>query len=207
MNPTINYEIGVRGLAPTEEGLVRTILNSEEQLNKQMFGLLLFNQFLPTAGTGQSITRLNAGSGAGASASELLSNQVSNWLGQISKDVNIGFNYRSADSYTNEEVKLIFSKSLLNDRLLIEGNVGYLKDQTYVNSNVVGDFYAEYKVSPDGRFRVKGFNRSNADNIINYSQAPYSQGFGIFYRQDFDTWKDLMIKLRLSHKDEENKTP
>ncbi len=207
MNPTINYEIGVRGLAPTEEGLVRTILNSEEQLNKQMFGLLLFNQFLPTAGTGQSITRLNAGSGAGASASELLSNQVSNWLGQISKDVNIGFNYRSADSYTNEEVKLIFSKSLLNDRLLIEGNVGYLKDQTYVNSNVVGDFYAEYKVSPDGRFRVKGFNRSNADNIINYSQAPYSQGFGIFYRQDFDTWKDLMIKLRLSHKDDENKTP
>jgi hypothetical protein len=202
MNPIINYEINVRGLSPTEEGVVKTQINSEEQINKQMFGLLLFNQFLPASGTGQSIARVDAGAGAGASASELLSNQVSNWLGQISKDVNIGFNYRAKDTYTSEEVKLIFSKSLFNERLVIEGNVGYLSDQTYVNSNVVGDFYAEYKVSPDGRFRLKGFNRSNADNIINYSQAPYTQGFGIFYRQEFDTFNDLMVRWRLAHREE-----
>ncbi len=202
MNPIINYEITVRGLSPSEEGLVNTKLNSEENINMQMLGLLVFNQFLPSPGTNQSVARFDPGAGAGASASELLSNQVSNWLGQISKDVNIGLNYRAKDTYTNEEIKLIFSKSLLNDRLLIEGNVGYLSDEAYLSSNVVGDFYAEYKVSPDGRFRLKGFNRSNADDIINYSQAPYSQGVGFFYRKEFNSIKDLFVKMRSKQKEE-----
>ena len=168
-----------------------------------MLGLLLFNQFFPVSSAGQSVERFDAGAGAGASASELLSNQVSNWLGQLSKDVNIAFNYRSKDTYTSEEIQLMFSKAFFNERLTLEGNVGYLSDQTYVNSNVVGDFYAEYKVSEDGRFRVKGFNRSNADDIINYSQAAYTQGFGFFYRKDFNTWGDLVKRLRKKSKDEE----
>ena len=203
MNPAISYEIGVRGIGPTEDGLLKTMLNSEQEINRQMFSLLIFGQFLPVAGNGQNVARLDAGSGAGASASELLSNQVSNWLGQISKDVNIGVNYRAKDTYTNEEVKLIFSKTFFNERLTFEGNVGYLGDQSYVNSNVVGDFYAEYKVSEDGRFRVKGFNRSNADNIISYSQSPYTQGLGFFYRQEFNSFSDLLVRWRLKNKKEE----
>ena len=64
----------------------------------------------------------------------------------------------------------MFSKSLFNDRLTVEGNIGYTNNvATQSNSNVVGDFYAEYKVSEDGRFRLKGFNRSNNDNLINYT--------------------------------------
>lgn len=202
MNPTITYEINVRGLDPTAQGVVKTLLNNEQEIDKQMFGLLVLNQFVPPNAAGQ-VGRLDAGAGAGASASELLSNQVSNWLGQLSKDVNIGFNYRARDTYSNEEIQLMFSKSLFKDRLTVEGNVGYLNSLTAANSNVVGDFYAEWKLNEEGRFRLKGFNRSNADNIINYSQSPYTQGLGLFYRQEFNTFKDLLIKWRLMHKPEE----
>jgi hypothetical protein len=203
MNPTINYEITVRGLDPTGEALVKSILNSEQEINKQMFGLLVLNQFVPQSGAGQ-VGRLDAGAGAGASASELLSNQVSNWLGQLSKDVNIGFNYRAKDTYSSEEFQVILSKSLFNDRLTFEGNVGYLSStQSYASSSVVGDFNAEYKVSEDGRFRIKGFNRSNADNIISYSQSPYTQGFGVFYRKDFNEIGDLFRRHRAEEKAKE----
>lgn len=208
MNPTITYEINVRGLDPTAQGVVKTILNNEQEINKQMFGLLVLNQFVPPNAAGQ-VGRLDAGAGAGASASELLSNQVSNWLGQLSKDVNIGLNYRAADTYSSEEVQLMFSKTLLNDRLTLEGNVGYLNNQNPAavstasgNSNVVGDFYAEWKLNEDGRLRVKGFNRSNAGNIITYSQSPYTQGLGLFYRQEFNSFQDLLIKWRLIKKQE-----
>jgi hypothetical protein len=203
MNPTISYEINVRELRATEAGLLKTILNSEQEINKQMLSLLLANQFYPaSSNTGQTVVPVNASTsvqaGAGASASELLSNQVSNWLSQLSKDVTIGFNYRARDTYSNEEIQLMFSKSFINDRLTVEGNVGYLGDQTSTkSSSVVGDFYANYKLSKDGRFRLKGFNRSNADNIINYSQAPYTQGFGFIYRQEFNSLADLMVKWRL----------
>jgi hypothetical protein len=198
LNPTINYDIQVRGLGPAEENLLRTRL--AQDINNQMIGLLLFNQFIPPSSS--TTERLDIGSGASASASELLSNQLSNWLGQISKSVNIGFNYRARDTYTNEEIQVMFSKSLFNERLILEGNVGYLGDQSYVNSNFVGDFNVEYKLSEDGRFRVKGFNRSNSDNIINYSQAPYTQGLGFFYRKEFNGLKDLFVKQRKKDREE-----
>ncbi|REJ99892.1 MAG: translocation/assembly module TamB [Bacteroidetes bacterium] len=196
MNPSITYEISVRGLDPTAESLVQSLLNSEMEVNRQMFGLLVFNQFLPQSGATAVSGRIDAGASAGASASELLSNQVSNWLSQLSKDVNIGFNYRARDTYSNEEITLLFTKSLFNDRLLVEGNVGYSPDQGQNYSSVVGDFYADYKVSEDGRLRIKGFNRSNADNVINYT-APYTQGFGVFFRQEFNNLKDLLERLGL----------
>lgn len=209
MNPTINYEINVRGVDATEQTYIRSILNSEQEINKQMFGLLVFNQFFSPSGTGVATAGFDAGSGAGASASELLSNQVSNWLSQVSKNVNIGFNYRAKDTYSKEEIQLMFSKSLFNDRLTVEGNIGYSNNaatQSNSNSNVVGDFYAEYKVNEDGRFRLKGFNRSNNDNLINYT-SPYTQGFGVFYRQEFNSLKDLLIRLHLMKKPEVKEPP
>lgn len=206
LNPTINYEINVRGLDPTAEGLVKSLLNSEQEINKQMFGLLVLNQFVPQSGAGQ-VGRLDAGAGAGASASELLSNQVSNWLGQFNKVVNIGVNFKPKDTYSSEEYQLLLSKSVLNDRLTFEGNVGYLNNttQSYATSSVVGDFNAEFKVSEDGRFRIKGFNRSNADNIINYSQSPYTQGLGIFYRKDFNEFSDLFKRYRAKENEKPKK--
>lgn len=211
MNPTIEYEIEPRGLDATAQSLVKTFLNSEQEVSRQMFGLMVLNQFVPQSGGSQGVARLDAGAGAGASASELLSNQVSNWLSQLSKNVNIGFNYRAKDTYSNEEIQLMFSKSLFNDRLLVEGNVGYTGNQAAAaaagnNSNLVGDFYAEYKLTQDGRFRLKGFNRNNLDNILNYS-APYTQGFGVFFRQEFNDLPDLLTRLRLKHRLETKQLP
>ncbi len=196
LNPTINYEIFVRGLDPTGESIVTSILASEAEVSKQMFSLLLLNQFSPPATQSVSGGWIDAGGGAGASAAELLSNQVSNWLGRLSTNVNIGFNYKAKDNYSNEEIQLLFAKSLLNDRLLVEGNFGYTNDPTQNTNNLIGDFYAEYKVSEDGRFRLKGFNRSNTDNVLNYS-APYTQGFGVFFRQEFNNFPDLLRRLKL----------
>lgn len=203
MNPSISYEIGVRAQDPTIESMVRTVLNSEQEVNRQMFGLLVFNQFLPPSVNTSSVGKFDAGAGAVASASELLSNQVSNWLSQLSKDVSIGFNYRAKDTYSNEEIQLMFSKTMFNDRLLVETNVGVTGANASAAStnanNVVGEFYTEYKVSKDGRFRVKAYNRSNADDLINFN-APYTQGVGVFFRQDFNSLRDLKERLGLAKK-------
>ncbi|MBP6335556.1 MAG: translocation/assembly module TamB, partial [Bacteroidia bacterium] len=205
LNPTINYEINVRGLDPTGESIVKSILSSEQEVSKQMFSLLLLNQFSPPSTQAASSAWIDAGAGAGASASELLSNQVSNWLGRLNTDVSIAFNYKAKDEYSNEEIKLLFAKSLFNDRLVVEGNVGYTSDQTTENaSNLVGDFYAEYKVSEDGRFRLKGFNRSNADDILEY-EAPYTQGFGVFFRQEFNNFRDLLQRMGIIDRKKKDK--
>ena len=74
---------------------------------------------------------------------------------------------------------------------MVEGNVGVASDQT--TSNLVGDFNLEYLVSSDGRLRMRTFNRSNNNNLLNYN-SPYTQGLGIVYREQFDTLHELWQK-------------
>ncbi|MEO0312583.1 MAG: hypothetical protein RIQ89_2240 [Bacteroidota bacterium] len=184
MNPTINYSIEVKGLDAAAQSAVASRLNSEGELNRQIFGLLVLNRFLPSGDA--SAARVDAGSGVGANASELLSNQVSNWLNQINTGLNLGFNYKPKDDFSDQEYGVQFSKSLLNDRFTLEGNVGYVNRQ---NSNtVVGEFNAEYKLG-DGRFKLRGYNRSNNNSI--FYVAPYTQGIGIFYREEFNNINQL----------------
>ena len=209
MNPSIKYAIDVRGVDASAESQIRSVLNSEGEASKQMFGLLVLNQFLPPSGsTPQSSNSINAGAGASSNTIELLKDQVNNWLSQISKDVNIGFNYTARDLYNKEEVQVMLSKSLLNDRLLIEGNVGVINgaatDQS--TSNIVGDFNAEYKLGDDGRFRIKAFNKSNSSSLV-YNYAPYTQGFGIFYREEFNTFRQLLEHYKLLKRKEEKPNP
>jgi hypothetical protein len=204
MNPTINYNINVLGLDAGSESRVNSKLQIEDETSRQVFGLMVLNQFIPSPQGVSSTYSIEAGSGASSSAGELLSNQVSNWLSQVSHKVGLGFSYKARDTYSKEEIDLIFSKSLFDDRLMIEGNVGVASDQT--TSNLVGDFNLEYLVSSDGRLRMKTFNRSNTNNLLNYN-APTTQGLGVVYREQFDTLRQLLQKYKLIKKDTPSDSP
>ena len=61
---------------------------------------------------------------------------------------------------------------------------------------IVGDFLLEYKISNDGRVRGKAFNRSNTYNPIYANQAPYTQGAGISYQENFSSFSHLTCRIR-----------
>jgi hypothetical protein len=52
------------------------------------------------------------------------------------------------------------------------------------------------KASKDGRVRFKVFNRSNNNTMINNINSPYTQGVGVFYREEFNSFNDLRRKYR-----------
>ena len=84
---------------------------------------------------------------------------------------------------------------MFNDRLVLDGNFGYSsRNNTIENQSnttaFVGEFSAEYKLSKDGRFRVRGFNRSTDNNLLQ-NISPYTQGVGLFYREEFDHFNEL----------------
>jgi hypothetical protein len=70
--------------------------------------------------------------------------------------------------------------------LILNGNVGYRTQ--YGNQDFIGDFDLQYKLIKSGRLRLKAYNKTN-DRL--YSTALYTQGLGIMYREDFDTWENL----------------
>ncbi|TFH27021.1 MAG: hypothetical protein E4H10_05240 [Bacteroidia bacterium] len=187
---------------PTANTETRDYLESatstEEDLMKQFLSLLVINNFYSVSGFGiQDMGTMNS-SIAGVTASELLSNQLSNWLSQISDDFDIGFNYRPGDQVTSQEVEVALSTQLLNDRVIISGNVDVGGQETNPSSSsannpyIMGDFEVEYKITSN--ISVLAFNRAR-DELI-FETAPYKQGVGVSYREDFNDLKQLMARYR-----------
>src|SRR5205823_2195380 len=104
----------------------------------QVFGLLVLNQFIPPSQGQQTTNTIEAGSGGVSTGLEFLSDQMSNWVSQFTNNFVSGVSYKSGNTYTKDELDVLFSKSLFNDRLVIEGNVGYASNPT--ETNLVGDF-------------------------------------------------------------------
>ncbi len=203
MNPDITFSFSL----PTQYAEVETVLNSleEGEKNRQVFGLLLLSKFFPLSEGGSD----GLNNAIGKSTSEMLSNQLSSWLSQISDDFDLGVNYRPGDQLTADEVEVMMSTQLWNDRVTLETQVGVTGDDpSQQNSGqIVGDFLLEYKISEDGRVKGKAFNRSNTFNPIYANQAQYTQGVGISYQENFSSWHHLgcRIRKRLLSKEKQEK--
>lgn len=197
LTPDISFDISLPTADEDTKSKVKSILyvsNQEEniqELNKQVFSLLVLNRFLPPPGVEGVAGNAGLEKTAG---SELLSNQVSNWLSKISNEFDIGLNYRPGDEISSQEVELALSTQLFNDRLIIDSNFGLSDRQNSPsgqgNNNLIGDVSIEYKVSKDGKLRVRAFNKSNQFSLTEIN-SPYTQGVGLSYKEEFDTFGEF----------------
>jgi hypothetical protein len=194
-NPEIKFDIELPSAESRINDEVRQFINSEEDMNKQVLSLLILGKFYTPEYMRGNYTALNNNL-VGSTASELLSNQFSNWLSQINNDFDIGFNYRPGNQITNDEVELALGTQMFNDRVSINGNIGNNSSQraNANNSGLVGDADVNVKITRNGKLQLKAYNHAN-NNLI-YETSPYTQGVGISYREDFNTFDDLWEKLK-----------
>ncbi len=192
--PTIVPRIVLPTAEPETRSLVQTSIGTEEELMRQFISLLVINNFISSSEFDVNSWSGTSSGVAGVTASELLSNQLSNWLSQISNDFDIGVNYRPGDAISSDEVEVALSTQLLNDRIIFTGNLDLLTEEVRSPqgeaSNIVGDFDLEFKVTD--KISIKAFNRVNDDRIIRPSL--YTQGLGLIYRNEFDSVADLFRK-------------
>jgi len=194
-NPDIKFDIELPSAEDLIKDEVRQYISSEEDMNKQILSLLVLGKFYTPEYLRGSYSSANSNL-VGSTASELLSNQFSNWLSQISNDFDIGVNYRPGNEITNDEIELALSTQMFNDRVSINGNIGNNSSQrTNANNNgFVGDADINVKITNNGKLQLKAFNHAN-NNLI-YETSPYTQGVGISYREDFNTIQELWQKLK-----------
>jgi len=197
MNPDISFEIVMPTAEEETRNFVNNAINTEEELTKQFLSLLVINNFSSTqTGSGASIMTGSTGAvTAGVTTSELLSNQLSNWLSQISSDFDIGVNYRPGDEISTNQVEVALSTQILDDRVTIHTNVdvsgqnGQGTAQGTNTNSIAGEFDVEVKLTDDGKLRVKAFNHSNDDRL--YKTSPYTQGVGFVFGEDFNRFFEL----------------
>lgn len=192
-NPSITFDVHVPGTDPETQTIIANALNTPESVDMQFLYLLLFNSFLAES----NATSSNIGSTVSAATGlEFLSGMVSNLLSN--SDYNIVIRYRPKSELTSDEVDFGLSKSLINNRLFVEVEGNYLIDNKQAvsssMSNFMGEAYITYLIDRAGTLKAKAFTQTI--DRFDENQGLQETGIGIYYKEDFDNFRDLRRRIR-----------
>ncbi|ULQ53505.1 translocation/assembly module TamB domain-containing protein [Flavihumibacter fluvii] len=202
--------------------LISLIQRDENELNKQVSYLILFNTFGPLTAAG-SVSN-NSGAFANAAFESLVVSSISGFLSSVltnefskllqnvfndkSLKVNLSASLYSGTNITGQSnsqitlpdrtnINLSVGKSFLNERLsfvvgsAIDFGIGAQQASTF---QFLPDVTAEYKLTPDGKFRITFFYRNNWSYIA--QNALQRSGVSLSYRKEFDRINELGKKKK-----------
>jgi len=194
--PVINFDIDLPTVNSEENQMVRSLINSEEDMNQQVIFLLGIGRFYKQGAnnstadgtTQQSQTTLAMQSLLSGTLSSQLNNMLSNIINN--NKWNFGANISTGnEGWNNAEYEGLLSGRLLNNRLLINGQFGYRSSINTNTTNFVGDFDIQYLLLPNGNLAIKGYNQTN-DRYFTKSSLN-TQGIGLVMKKDFNGLGDL----------------
>ncbi len=207
MEPKINFNLDM----PEDEqgavggqvyGRVQQLNQQEDELNRQVFSLLVLNRFYPDPGSDGSaggvanIARDNLND-AVADQLNVFSDKL---LGNSGFDLNFGLDsftdYQGTSTQERTQLDIAAQKKLLNDRLIV--SVGSEVDvqgssSTGEETPIIGNVSIEYILTENGRYRIKGFQRNEFENVID-GQTIVS-GIAIIFTQEFNKFSQLWDAL------------
>ncbi len=191
--PTVTFDIVVPSADSEVQSLIASALATPESKSQQFLYLIIANSFISESNN--TMTTSIGASATAATGFEMLSNQFSNWLS--SDDYKIVLRYRPRTEQMSDEVDFGFSKSLVNDRLLIEVEGNYIVDRTQVvnaTSNFTGEAYLTWLIDRAGTLRLKGF--THTIDRFDENQGLQETGIGIYFKEDFNNARDLRYRLK-----------
>ncbi len=189
-SPDIAFDLAFPTLTQDTYRKVRSIVSTEDMMNRQIIYLLALNRFYTP-----DYMNTTSGNELVSVASSTISSQLSNILGQLSDKFSIAPSIRSdRGDFSDVEVDVALSSHLLNNRLLLNGNFGY-RDKSLNDNSFIGDFDIEYLLNRSGSIRLKAYNRYNDQNYY-LKSALTTQGVGIVFKRDFDNMFDFIRRLR-----------
>ncbi|MBN3521938.1 translocation/assembly module TamB [Algoriphagus lutimaris] len=181
---------------------VLQINDQEDELNKQVFSLLVLNRFFPSRGSDGS----NGGAEtiARSSASQILSDQMnalsSKLFGdsgfQLGFDVDTYEDYQSGSSQNRTDLNINAQQTLFNDRLIVEvgsqvGLEGSSQEPEQSNA-ILANVSFEYILTEDGRWRIRVFRKNQYESIID-GQLVVTGG-GLIFNREFNEFYELWKK-------------
>lgn len=194
LNPNITFGIRLPNASDDVQQAIYSVLDTANQavMTQQIVSLLVLNSFTYAGNTSNNVLASNY--------FDVITGQLSGWLSQISRDFDIGINYKPGDEISNEELQIALKTQLFNNYLTIESNFGMVNSGNGNASSLVGDVDVYVKLSKNGRLNAHIFNHSNNNTYYyNYTfdkLSPYTQGIGLSYSHDFDRFRDIFRRRR-----------
>ena len=191
-NPDVTFDLGFpsqTNLNTNTNSTLNTIINrirlDQEELNRQVFALLVLGTFIPPSFANSSSPELSVGAvNTGINSfSDFASSQINNWLGQLDTRFQLGVDYQT--SYQKKaELILSLRRKFLNDRL----ELSYSTDAA-AQGSIPYDISVKYTIGDDGNLKVQGFQKQANDPTIGSITNVRTTGVGLFYRYQFDKFR------------------
>ena len=192
---------------------VQQLNSQEEELNKQVFSLLVLNRFFPSSGSDGS----NGGPASIAldNVNKVLSGQLNNYSDKLfgNTGIDVGFDLNtntgnpSNGGQTQTQLGITAKKELFNDRLIVQ--VGSEVDVAGGQSSsqgtpIIGNVSVEYLLTQDRRLRLQGFSRNEYEGLID-GQLTVS-GIALIFTREFNKFKELWSRQVKAEVEKETKT-
>jgi len=206
LKPVISFDITTAEKNNAVSSTVKDVVDQkltqlrtdENEMNKQVFALLLLNRFI-----GENPFENSAGLSTEAmarqSVSKILSQQLNNLASDLVKGVDLNLDLESSEDYstgnknTRTDLNVDISKRLLNDRLKVSvgSNFGLEGDarQNENTTNIAGDVTVDYSLSKDGRYMLRAY-RKNEYQVALQGQI-VETGLGFIITLDYDKFREI----------------
>ncbi|MFN2428852.1 MAG: translocation/assembly module TamB domain-containing protein [Cryomorphaceae bacterium] len=186
---------------------LKALEQNESEMNKQVFALLILNSFIPS-GSNSGNTNVVANQ-ARNSASQILTQQLNNLSDKYVEGININMDvssYGGAAGDGNTDLNVNVAKSFFNDRVTLRvGSSIALEssDATQSSQQMMTNVEAEYKLTEDGRYRLKAFSKTDLEDIV--VGRITRTGGGFIFQRDFNRFRNLFKPEEDDSKAEEEK--
>jgi TamB, inner membrane protein subunit of TAM complex len=177
--------------------LIKRVEADPDELNRQVFSLLTFGSFAPTANyglLGAANENNTINDIVSSSVGSFLSNQVNNWISAYDQNWELGVNYKTRTGITDQEkAELIVSarRKLFDERLELAGSYSASSTGSINPFNV--DLV--YKVKKDGSLKLKAYHKLANDPTLGQVSNVSTTGVGFYFKKQFK-------KLRFRRKKE-----
>lgn len=213
--PNISFDLNFPNITSELKSLVdnkiRVLRQDQNELNRQVFGLVVVGSFLPS-GSGQFFQSSDYLASAFNTLTQVLTNQFSNYLSTLaaewfggavsSIDFDIAYNdYRDAINNPGgvnpigRELQVRMSSGFANDRITIHfgSQFGLSKAGVSTRDGFLGeDVTVEIQLTENRHWKLKIYQRTEPDIAGGQRRSRY--GAGITFNKDFDSFRELFTK-------------
>ena len=202
--PDGNNDVSTAVINTTQAKLAQ-LREQPDELNRQVFALLLLNRFVGENPFASESGGTTASGLARESASKILSQQLNNFAGDLISGVEINFDLQTSEEYTTgqkqnkTDLNIGISKKLFNDRLKVTvgssfGIEGEQKANQKANA-IAGDVALDYQLSQDGRYKVRAY-RVNKYQVALQGEV-VETGVAFILTLDYNKFRELFYKKNL----------
>ena len=187
-NPEPDFNINFPNVGSSLKSEIQYKLDDKDARQTQALYLLSTGSFLSQEGVNQNQLSNNLFEKASSLFSDIFSGD--------NDKISIAPEYIVADRTPGQETDGRFGvtvSSKINDRITVNGKVG-VPVGGITESAIIGDLEVQYRVNRDGTLNLRVFNKENDITYIGQGIG-YTQGIGMSYEVDFDTFKDLVNKI------------